>query len=426
MRVGFLLFLVVIFIPRIAPQNNGYFDKIAVTFKMQQIRRYVSQEEKPEMKAGDNTFVNIELLRSSKPIDQSKVIELDKVPDFLLEKAESVEVRPKNICFVIDISGSMGWSMKGEGIESDTGKTRLDLVKEVCSTVMNEVIKVNDIVSVVAFHRENKVVVTRKYISNLDDREEVINAIKELKPDGTTFMMQGLLAAYTLIKGTKDKERYNNQVLLLTDGQQEPGEGGPGVDLEKAKEHVNEVVKKNKEEGIGTNVSTVSFSKDADTAHMNKVAELGGGSSLFIENERNLPSKARLASLVIERDQLQNQINTAWENAEFNVTLVLSDGVSLENADPPYNDEHPRIEEDEDKSLMLIYSHIRLLEGKSILLIVSLSEDVVNKKSTIMWLSVTSSDKGLRENYPLSLNNPVTVTRGENNFDTLLAIKEYN
>lgn len=119
MRGGFLLFLTMIFITSMAPQNNCYFDEITVIYKIQQVR-YVSQKEKPEMKARDDTDVYITL-------QQSKEIALDQVPDSLLLKAESaLEVRPKNICFIIDISGSMG------SISRDSGKTRLELVKEVC------------------------------------------------------------------------------------------------------------------------------------------------------------------------------------------------------------------------------------------------------------------------------------------------------
>jgi hypothetical protein len=78
------------------PQNNRYVDEITVIYDIQQVR-YVSQKEKSEMKARDDTDVYITL-------QQSKEIALDHVSDSLLLKAESaLEVGPKNICFIIDI-----------------------------------------------------------------------------------------------------------------------------------------------------------------------------------------------------------------------------------------------------------------------------------------------------------------------------------
>ena len=177
----------------------------------------------------------------------------------------------------------------------------------------------------------------------------------------------------------------------------------------------------NRSEGIRTGVSTGAFFNDEEEYkdHMNQVAELGGGSPLFIKNKEHIPSQPRLASLVIERNLLQQQINTEWKNAAFDVTLVLSDGVLLNNA-YPYNDIEPQIEDH-----TLKYRHIRL--GNLISLRVSLREDVVNKKSTIISLSVSSRDKSfspLLENYPISLNNQVSV-EGETGF-VIFGIKNYN
>ncbi|MDR2797547.1 MAG: VWA domain-containing protein, partial [Treponema sp.] len=257
------------------------------------------------------------------------------------------------------------------------------------------------------------------YIRHASDRKEVIDAIEKLRPikDGNTFMRQALAAAYTLINEIKDKGQYNNWVVLLTDGEQIENR-----DPTETKKLVNELVKQHKEEGIGTNVSTVSFFDPNAKAHMEEVAKLGGGTSLFIENEEHLPSQARLASLVIERDQLQKQINTEWKNTEFDVILLCNDGVSLQKADP-YNEQEPQIQGN-----TLIYPHIRLGHiplGKLISLEVSLSEDAVNQKATILSLSAISRDQSfsLLENYPISFDNPVTAD-GETGFLTFVIKKD--
>jgi hypothetical protein len=213
-----------------------------------------------------------------------------------------------------------------------------------------------------------------------------------------------------LINEIRDTGTYHNSVLLLTDGEQIEDR-----DPTETKALVNEIVRKNKEEGIGTNISTVSFFDPNVKAHMEQVAELGGGTSLFIEDEKRVPSRARLASLI--HKELPNHINRAWRNAEFDVTLALSDGVLRKDA-APYTNKQPQIQGNR-----LIYPHIRL--GRSIVLNLSLSEDTVHKKATILVLSVSSSDKrfSLLENYPLSLNNPVSAD-SESGFVTF-AIKNY-
>jgi hypothetical protein len=56
------------------------------------------------------------------------------------------------------------------------------LVKEVCLNIINEVIKENDIVSVIAFYYGNDLVVKHKYILNANDCKEVIYVIERLTP----------------------------------------------------------------------------------------------------------------------------------------------------------------------------------------------------------------------------------------------------
>ncbi|MDR0723523.1 MAG: VWA domain-containing protein [Treponema sp.] len=401
MNLGFLVLFTMMVITPLVPQNSSYFDKTTVIYEIQQVR-YVEQKERPEMKAGEaSVYITLQ---------QSKEIELDQVPESLLLKALSADVGPKNICFVIDISGSMGYS-----IPWDTGKIRLDLVKEVCLKMINEGIKENDMVSVISFYHENELVIKHKYIRNAYDRKEVIDAIEKLQPikDGNTFMGPALEKGYALIK-EKDTESYEKWILLFTDGDETQWP------VDKSKDFVYGLVEKNRAEEIYTDigVSTISFFSDEEKNkekyrnHMNQIAKLGGGSSSFIEDE-NILSQARLESLIIKKDQ----INTEWKNAEFDVTLVLSEGVLLSTA-YPYNDIQPQI-----PGNTLIYPHVRL--GKSISLNLSLSEDAVYKKATILLLSVTSSDKSfsLLENYPISLNNPVTAD-GEIGFLTFV-IKKY-
>jgi hypothetical protein len=215
-------------------------------------------------------------------------------------------------------------------------------------------------------------------------------------------MRKALEKAYSVMHTLNTWEgagSYEPWILLLTDGEETE------QPVEQIKATVNEQVQQMRDEGIGMGVSTVSFSKDADRTHMNRIAELGGGSHLFIEQEDLLPSTPRLAVLVIEQTALQDYLTQVWKNTEFDITVVLKEGVSLnEDTLKPYNGKLPAIQDCE-----LVYSQVKL--GDLLAVDVSLSEELVQEKGAILSLSITSRDKSfsLLENYPLSLNHPVVA-----------------
>jgi Mg-chelatase subunit ChlD len=398
-RVFLVLFTMILITPLVS-QNRVSFDKTAVLYDIQQLR-YVEQRERPALKAGEDTMVSI-------TVQQGDAIELDRVPDDLVREAEAaMEAAPRNICLVIDISGSMG-----DRIKKDEEKCRLALVKEVCEKIIYTVIKEKDVVSVIAFHYGNKLVIKHTYIRTDHDRKAVIDAIKALKPEknANTFMRQALSAAYTVIDEIRNIGPYTNLVLLLTDGEQIENR-----DPTETKALVNDLVRTHKAAGIGTAVSTVSFFDPAAIAHMEEVAKLGGGSSIFVENEEKQPSLSSLVSLL--NKEVTSHIKWIWKDRDCTVRLVLSDGVSLQVADT-YANEAPLLQGN-----TLIYPHIRL--GKPINLTLSLSEAAVQQKATILSLSVSTSDArfSLVEDYPLSLNNPVTVNRETGH--VIFAIKKY-
>jgi Mg-chelatase subunit ChlD len=382
-NVFFVLFTTILITPIIS-QNRVSFDKPTVWSKIQQAR-YVEQRERPALKAGEDTTVSI-------TVYQGDAIELDRVPDDLVREVEaSMEVAPRNICLVIDISGSMGERINEKEV-------RLDLVKEVCKNIVNKVLKEKDVVSVIAFYHGNDLIIKHKYIRDASDREEIIEAIKALKPVplGNTFMRQALNAAYTVINEIRNTGPYTNSVLLLTDGEQIEDR-----DPTETKALVNNLVRTHKATGIGTAVSTVSFFDPAAIAHMEEVAKLGGGSSIFVENEEKQPALASLVSLV--HKEVTRHIKRLWKDRPCDVRLVLNDGVSLKDA-APYINEAPLIQGN-----TISYPRIRL--GEPTTLTLSLSEAVVQKQADILSFSVSTSDErfSLLKDYPLSLNNPVSA-----------------
>lgn len=410
MKLEWLVVLTMLIITPLYPQNKRDVDTILLKYDIWQTR-YTDQEVNPEMIA-DDTHINITL----KP---TKELKPDQAPEAVYKNAE-LALRPNNICLIIDISGSMK-----DLINQDTGRNRLDQVKELCMKFITEVIRENDLVSVIAFCHYVETKIEHRSIRSNDDRKTIIDAIEKLEyvENGNTFMRKALAVAYNLINKVENKGQYNNWVLLLTDGEEVSYKKDQWGD-EESKELVNEIVKKNKEEGIGTAVSTVSIGKETDINHkdkidhMNTVAELGGGISIFIRDDEKSLSRAHLAALVIDKKELQDKINTLWAQVEFDVTFTLSEEVSLKSADS-YKGKEPQIQDNRVK-----YPRIRL--NGAIYLTVSLSEEAVRRKATILFLSIADSNDDTVwyvEQEPISLDNPVRA-EGEG-FITFTIHKDY-
>jgi Mg-chelatase subunit ChlD len=398
MKAAWVLTLAVTVMIPLYPQNN-WSPAILIEYKMEQVR-YVSPEASPELIADYDTDVSITL-------KTAQALKPEQAPEVWYRQTAAL-CRPLNICFVIDIS----WSM-ADKINLDTGRIRLDQVQELCAQIITEKIRENDVVSVIAFYHEVVLVIKHQYIRGNEDRQKIIQEIKQIKPIelGNTFMRKALAAGYVLINALKNKEQYNNRVLLLTDGEEIENEREG-----ESKSGVQEIVQKNKGEGIGTEVSAVAIGNLADRELMEQVAALGGGAYLFIEDNEK-PSSRELDELVHDKNEFQDKLNALWTQAEFDVVFTLRDGASLQNAEP-YMGVNPYLQDNR-----IIYPHIRL--NRPIHLTVSLREAAVQRKSTVLSLSVTGTDTTRYvEQYPIALNNPVR-TEGKGFVTFIIEKKSY-
>lgn len=178
----------------------------------------------------------------------------------LKAKKESFEtLDPMNLCFVIDISGSM------------SERDKLSWVKNAFYIFINRV-RPNDIVSVVVFDDRAEILFPPARIQDDNDRERFKRKVDTLQPRGNTDILQGMSLGYAQVEQNYRPE-YTNRVLLLTDGMH----NGSGT-----KDDILDRVKRYNQKNI--TISTIALGAAADINLMVDMAVNGGGSSRFISD----------------------------------------------------------------------------------------------------------------------------------------------
>lgn len=164
------------------------------------------------------------------------------------------------IVFVIDHSGSMS--------DLSGGVTKIELAKEAAIRSV-ELLTPSDRVGVVAFDDSASWVVE---MSDLQDRQQIINAIGTIRGGGGTDILAGLQAMAAVLPGDESKVKH---VILLTDG---------GADPTGIPELVQRLYAQN-----GITLSTVGVGRDA-APYLSGLAELGGGRFHFTAEPATIPA----------------------------------------------------------------------------------------------------------------------------------------
>ena len=164
------------------------------------------------------------------------------------------------IVFVIDHSGSMS--------ETSGGATKVELAKEAAIRSI-ELLGPTDRVGVVAFDDTASWVVE---MTDLQDRQAVINAIGTIRSGGGTDILAGLQAMSNVLPEDKAKVKH---VILLTDG---------GADPSGIPELVQQLYS-----DYGITLSTVGVGRDA-APYLQELADLGGGRYHFTAEPATIPS----------------------------------------------------------------------------------------------------------------------------------------
>ena len=162
-----------------------------------------------------------------------------------------------NVTLVVDRSGSMDI------------RERLGLVQSSLA-LLAENLDPDDTVSVVSFEDQATPLLEPTKIS---DRAEIIDAIENLEPGGSTNLEAGLRLGYDQARENFDPESVN-LVVLCSDGVANVGETGPGS-----------LVDKIQEEGAdGIHLVTVGFGMGNYNDHlMEQLADLGDGFYSYVD-----------------------------------------------------------------------------------------------------------------------------------------------
>lgn len=192
---------------------------------------------------------------------------------------------PMNVAIVLDRSGSM----QGEKIRQarDAAISALELLKP------------DDIVSVIAYDTEVSVLVPA---TKLTDREQVAAAIRNIRAGGNTALFGGVSKGAAEVRKFQD-ERHVNRIVLLSDGLANVGPSSPGelgsLGISLKKENIS--------------VTTLGLGLGYNEDLMVKLAGLSGGNHQFIEDASELTG--------IFRREFDEALSIVAQEVDMTVTI---------------------------------------------------------------------------------------------------------
>lgn len=177
-----------------------------------------------------------------------------------IQAKEIRESRRKNaiLTFVIDTSGSMDM------------ENRLELAKK-CLRLLVDNLEEEDRVAIVVYHDNTEVILNH---TGLEDRDEILGAIKRLHPGGSTYAEAGLKLGYKLASENFKKDCIN-RVILCSDGVANVGRTGAGEILKEIRKYAKK----------GIYLSTFGFGMgNYNDILMEQLADKGNGSYAYIDD----------------------------------------------------------------------------------------------------------------------------------------------
>ena len=164
-----------------------------------------------------------------------------------------------SLTFVIDTSGSM-----------EQGG-RLELVKEALEELVDE-LGGNDQVAIVEFDDDPSIVLDP---TDADDEDEIVEAIDELRPGGSTNVEAGLALGYELAGDMYDDDRVN-RVILLSDGVANQGLTDPDA--------LSRMIREDADRGIQLLTVGVGMGNFNDVL-MEQLADQGDGFYAYVDTD---------------------------------------------------------------------------------------------------------------------------------------------
>ena len=285
------------------------------------------------------------------------------------ENETKQERLPLNLCFILDHSGSM------------QGKP-LSTVKEAAMALV-EKLTPNDVISVVAFDHEAKVIVSPQKASDLT---QIKTQIQRLKAEGGTSIDEGLKLGLQEI--AKNKGSRVSQILLLTDGENEHGDNERCLKLGQLAAECN------------VTLNTLGFGNHWNQDVLEAIADSANGSLSYIEKPENA---------VDEFGRLFTRMESVGLTNAY-LLLELSDNVRLAELKPvaqvyPETIELPLIEEEKQVAVRLG----DLMTEKRIVLANLYVGELASGLQTIATVQVRYDDPSLNSSNLYSETIPIEV-----------------
>ncbi|MFI4911206.1 MAG: von Willebrand factor type A domain-containing protein [Sedimentisphaeraceae bacterium JB056] len=201
---------------------------------------------------------------------------------------------PAVLTFVIDVSGSMN------------RENRLGLVKQSLRYLVDR-LKSEDMIGIAVYGSKGRVILEHTSINY--GREQIINAIDQLRPEGSTNAEQGIRMGYDMAEKAFRKG-WINRVILCSDGVANVGRTGPDQILNEIKSQVDK----------GIYLSSLGFGMgNYNDVLLEQLGNKGNGYYAYIDNfdqAKKLFSNLSTALQVIGRD-VKFQV-------EFNPDIIRS------------------------------------------------------------------------------------------------------
>jgi Ca-activated chloride channel family protein len=170
---------------------------------------------------------------------------------------DAADRKPAVLTFVIDVSGSMG------------REDRLGLVKRSLRLLV-ERMREGDRVGIAVYESHGREVLSHREVGG---REEIIAAIEELRPAGSTYAEEGLRIGYGMAARAFRKGAIN-RVILCSDGVANVGRTGPEAILRQVRDHA----------GRGITLSAVGFGMgNYNDVLMEQLADKGDGHYAYVD-----------------------------------------------------------------------------------------------------------------------------------------------
>lgn len=196
-------------------------------------------------------------------------------------------VKPNNIVFLIDTSGSM------------YGEDRLGLIQQ-SFTMLLEYLNDGDTISIVTYAGDSRVALDG---ARGTEKVKIANVLQDLEANGSTNGQGGIEKAYALAEKYFNKEG-NNRVILATDG-----DFNVGVS---SKEGLKKLISSKRDNGVYLTVLGVGMGNTNDVT-MKTLAENGNGNYAYLDTV----SEAR--KVLVE--ELNGTFNVVAKDAKIGVTF---------------------------------------------------------------------------------------------------------